>query len=46
MFLFDVGEKSGVAEVSLAAGTLVVARLDGFGEIILVKFLRVHGGKQ
>jgi hypothetical protein len=46
VFLFDVCEEGGVAEIGFAAGTLVVTRLDGFGEIVLVGIFGVHGGKQ
>lgn len=42
VFLLDVGEEGGIAEVGFAAGALEVSWFDG-DEVIVEGFLCVHG---
>lgn len=42
MFLFDVGEECGVAEVGLAAGALVIPGFDGKTQVLTEGVLPLH----
>lgn len=42
MFLLDVGEERGVAEVGLAAGALEVPRFDGKTQVLTEGVLPLH----